>query len=325
MTTKFCNFLKLKDFKINELLKILKKSFDLKYNIDMNIYKPFANKSLAMIFEKPSTRTRVSFDVGMYQLGGQAIYLNAEDIQIGRGETIEDTARILSEYVNIVMIRTFEQEKVEKLAKFATIPIINGLSDLYHPCQILSDIFSIMEERKDVFDFYNLVNIESKFNKIKFLYIGDSTSNIANSLLNASAIFGIDIYFISPKNYELNPSLLKEANSMAKQSGGKINQLDNIDDLKEKFDIIYTDIWISMGKEYEKEKRYKALKSYQVNKKLLDRCAKKDVKVMHCLPAHRGEEITDDILENPTSIVFKQAGNRLHVQKAIMLYTMNQI
>jgi ornithine carbamoyltransferase len=331
---KFCDFLKLSSLKKEELFKILKKSYELKYKIDVNTYKPFANKTLAMVFEKPSTRTRVSFEVGMFQLGGHALYLNSKDIQIGRGETTEDTARILSEYVDLVMIRTFEQEIVEKLAEFATIPIINGLTDLYHPCQILSDIFSIMEEKKELFNFdlkfdiankKNMEDIQKSFNSINFLYVGDSTSNVANSLMDAASIFGMQAYFLSPKNYELNADLLKNAKVIAKENGGRIECINNINELDKKIDVVYTDIWISMGKEEEQKERYEAFKNYQVNKDLLEKHAKKDVIVMHCLPAHRGEEITNEVIESKNSIVFKQAGNRLDVQKAIMLYTMNEL
>jgi ornithine carbamoyltransferase len=312
---KFSDFKRLKDFTRQELYKILKKGFELKYKIDVGKYKPFTDKTMTMIFEKPSTRTRVSFEAGMYQLGGQAIYLNANDIQIGRGETIEDTARILSGYASLVMIRTFEHEKVEKLAKYSTVPVINGLSDMYHPCQVLSDIFSIMEAKG--------LNIEEdntkNFNKMNFLYIGDGT-NVAHSLIDACAIFGMNMYVVCPKGYEPDLELLKNAQKTAQESNCKIVLLNDVKDLDAKIDVVYTDIWISMGKEQEKQKRLNDFQGYQVNSELLKKYCKDDVSVMHCLPAHRGEEITAEVMESQNSIVFEQASNRLHVQKAIMIY-----
>jgi len=312
---KFSDFKRLKDFSRAELCKILKKGFDLKYKTDVGKYKPFANKTMTMIFEKPSTRTRVSFEVGMYQLGGQAIYLNANDIQIGRGETIEDTAKILSGYASLVMIRTFEHEKVELLAKHSTVPVINGLSDMHHPCQVLSDIFSIIEKKGLGFEKDNV----QELNKMNLLYIGDG-SNVANSLIDACAIFGINMFVVCPKGYEPNAELLKNAQITAEKSNCKIVLLNDINEINAKIDVVYTDIWISMGKESEKQKRLNDFKNYQVNKELLQKYCKDDVLVMHCLPAHRGEEITAEVIDSKNSIVFEQASNRLHVQKAIMIY-----
>lgn len=312
---KFSDFKRLKDFTREELYKMLRKAFELKYKTDVGKYKPFENKTMTMIFEKPSTRTRVSFEVGMYQLGGQAIYLNANDIQIGRGETIEDTARILSGYASLVMIRTYEHEKVEKLAKAATIPVINGLSDMFHPCQILSDVFSIMEAKG-----MNIAQDNIKdFNKMNFLYIGDGT-NVAHSLIDACAIFGMNMFVVCPKGYEPNAEVLKDAQIAAEKSNCKIVLLNDISQLDSKIDVVYTDIWISMGKEEESQKRLNDFRGYQVNAELLQKYCKADVLVMHCLPAHRGEEITAEVMESKNSIVFEQAANRLHVQKAIMIY-----
>jgi len=323
---KFCDFLKLNDFSIEELLNIIWAGYELKSNIS-KVQRPFTGKTLAMIFEKPSTRTRISFEVGMLELGGHAIYLNAKDLQIGRGETIEDTARILSDYVNLVMIRTFKQEDIELLAKFSSVPIINGLTDMYHPCQVLSDIFSIMEGKREFFDFnhFKKDDIIKSFNNINFLYIGDSTSNMANSLMDASSIFGLNSYFLSPNGYELDKNLYKLAKERALASGGDIRRIESLDEIDKRIDVFYTDIWISMGKEKEQKERYKAFQGYQLNQNLLNRYSNNDCLVMHCLPAHRGEEITNEVIEGKNSIVFVQAKNRLYIQKAIMLYVMNEL
>lgn len=327
MTYKFCDFLKLSDFSIEELLNIIWAGYELKSDIS-KVQRPFTGKTLAMIFEKPSTRTRISFEVGMLELGGHAIYLNSKDLQIGRGETIEDTARILSDYVDLVMIRTFKQEDIELLAKFSSIPIINGLTDMYHPCQVLSDIFSIMEGKKEYFDFsccFKKDNIIKNFNNINFLYIGDSTSNMANSLMDASSIFGLNSYFLSPNDYGLNEVLYKKAKKKALMNGGDIKNIKHLNEIDKKIDIFYTDIWISMGKEEEQKERYKAFRGYQLNQDLLNKYSNDGCLVMHCLPAHRGEEITNEVIEGKNSIVFRQAKNRLYIQKAIMLYVMNEL
>jgi len=325
---KFCDFLKLNDFSIEELLNIIWVGYELKSGTS-KVQRPFTGKTLAMIFEKPSTRTRISFEVGMLELGGHAIYLNSKDLQIERGEILKDTARILSGYVDLVMIRTFKQEDIELLAKFSSIPIINGLTDMYHPCQVLSDIFSIMEGKKEFFNFdfncFKKSNIVKSFNNINFLYIGDSTSNMANSLMDASSIFGLNSYFLSPHGYELNKNLYKRAKEKALINGGDIKSIKSLDEIDKKIDVFYTDIWISMGKEEEQKERYKAFQGYQLNQELLDRYSNKDFLVMHCLPAHRGEEITNEVIESKNSIVFTQAKNRLYIQKAIMLYVMNEL
>ncbi len=316
---KFSDFLMLKDFKKDELYKILRASYELKHNVDRAKFKPMANKTMAMIFEKPSTRTRVSFEVGMYELGGQALYLHSNDIQIGRGETIEDTARILSQYVDIIMIRAFEQEKIKTLAKFSNVPVINGLSDECHPCQTLSDIFSIFEFKN--FDVYK--DNTKNLNKMNLLYIGDG-SNVLNSLMQACAIFGMNISIVCPRGYEPEKKTLLDAQKIAKRNNCEIFVTNNIKEIKKKVDVIYTDIWTSMGKEAEQKKRQKDFKNYQVNRDFVDKIGKKDVIIMHCLPAHRGEEITDEVIESKNSRVFEQAGNRLHVQKAIILYCLKE-
>ncbi|MFC1485274.1 ornithine carbamoyltransferase [bacterium] len=310
----FKNFLRLSDFSKNDLYEIFKKTIDLKKN--KNSEKPLEGKTLAMIFQKSSTRTRISFETGMYQLGGHALFLNPNDMQIGRGESIEDTAKILSGYVDGIMIRTYDHKDIETLAEHASIPVINGLSDMFHPCQALSDIFTIMEKKEWDIEKDNTKNC----NKLKLAYIGDGM-NMAHSLIDASSIFGINIFAACPKGYEPNEEIVDDAKNRAKKNGGNIIITNDPILAAKDADVIYTDVWISMGKEKEKKKRIKAFKNYQINSELVS-YAKKDALIMHCLPAHRGEEITADVIDSKNSIVFAQAGNRLHAQKAIMVLLM---
>ncbi len=257
-------------------------------------------KTLGMIFDKSSTRTRISFEVGMYQLGGIALFLNSRDTQIGRGETIADSARMMSRYLNGIMIRTFTQDSVEELARYASIPVINGLTDLFHPCQILSDLFTIIEKK-------------GSYEKLKVAYIGDG-NNIANSWIEAAARLPIQLALACPKGYEPDKKIMTKCASVASEGITLYN-----DPMKAatNADVLYTDVWTSMGQEAEDKKRKKIFKNYQINKKLLGE-AKKDAIVMHCLPAHRGEEITADVIDGPHSVVIDEAENRLHVQKAIL-------
>jgi ornithine carbamoyltransferase len=257
-------------------------------------------KTLGMIFDKSSTRTRISFEVGMYQLGGIALFLNSRDTQIGRGETIADSAKMMSRYLNGIMIRTFAQESVEELARYATIPVINGLTDLFHPCQILSDLFTIIEKK-------------GSYERLKIAYIGDG-NNIANSWIEAAARLPIRLALACPKGYEPDKKILTKC---AKEASEGITLYSDPLDAATNADVLYTDVWTSMGQESEDKKRKKIFKNYQINKKLL-REAKKDAIVMHCLPAHRGEEITADVIDGPHSVVIDEAENRLHVQKAIL-------
>ena len=266
-------------------------------------YEPLRGRSLAMIFEKSSTRTRVSFEVGMTQLGGHALFLSPSDMQLGRGETIADTARVLSRYVDGIMYRAFKHENVRELARHSTVPVINGLDDREHPCQIISDLFTI-QERKGPFD------------GLKLAYVGDG-NNVCNSLLLGCAIVGMDMTAAFPAGYEPNPELLQEARHLAKDRGGSIEVGHDPLAAARGADVLYTDVWVSMGQEQEKEERENIFRPYQLNERLLDR-AKSDAVVMHCLPAHRGLEITDDVMDGPRSIVFDQAENRLHAQKALM-------
>ena len=264
-------------------------------------------KTLAMIFEKSSTRTRVSFEVGMAQLGGNALHLSARDIQIGRGETIPDTTRTLARYVDGIMIRTFGQEIVEEMARFSTVPVINALTDEHHPCQVMADLQTLREK------FHRLEGL-------KIAYVGDA-ANVANSLLEGCSILGIDISLACPKGYQPTPEMTEQAYKNAAKSGAKVVITEDIEEAVKDADALYTDIWVSMGKEEESQKRFQDLKNYQINSEVL-KMAKKDAIVMHCLPAHRGEEITDEVIEGPQSVVFDEAENRLHAQKAIMALLM---
>lgn len=259
-------------------------------------------KILGMIFEKSSMRTRVSFEAAMIQLGGHAIYLTQSDINLGKREAVKDGARVLSRYVNGLVIRTFGQEMVQELARFATVPVINALSDYIHPCQALSDIYTIKEKYGNITD-------------LKISYIGDG-NNVARSLAQICAKLGIHFYVASPKGYELTPDFVSKTRLSA--DGKDLIHLHNDPrEVAKDADVLYTDTWVSMGQEAEKESRAQVFKCFQINGDLL-KLAKNDVKVMHCLPAHRGEEITDDVIDGPHSIVYDQAENRLHVEKALL-------
>ncbi|AGK61961.1 ornithine carbamoyltransferase [Archaeoglobus sulfaticallidus PM70-1] len=258
------------------------------------------NKSLAMIFELPSTRTRVSFEVAMSDMGGHALYLNWNDLQLGRGEPIKDTARVLSRYVHAIMIRARNHKIIEELARHSSVPVINGLSNLEHPCQILADLMTIREYKRSL-------------SKIKLVWVGDG-NNVCNSLILASAIMGIKMVYSTPAGYEPDQSILEKALEL----GGSIEYVREPEEAVKDADVIYTDVWASMGQEAEREKRLKVFADYQVNTNLLS-YANEDVIVLHCLPAHRGEEITDEVIESSNSVVYDQAENRLHAQKAILL------
>jgi ornithine carbamoyltransferase len=269
-------------------------------------YQPLKGKSLGMIFDKSSTRTRLSFEVGMYQLGGLALFLSSRDTQIGRGETIADTARIMSRYLDGIMIRTYSQQTVESFAQYATIPVINGLTDLLHPCQILSDLFTIIEKK-------------GSYEGVKVAYVGDG-NNIANSWINAATKLPFHLAIACPEGYDPDSDIL--ARSMNEAAAGVSFYREPAEAVMQA-DVIYTDVWASMGQEEEQAIRVKMFKNYQINMKLV-KLAKPDVMVMHCLPAHRGEEISSDVLDGEHSIVFDQAENRLHVQKAIMEMLMKE-
>ena len=266
-------------------------------------YEPLRGKSLAMIFEKASTRTRVSFEVGMTELGGHALFLSPNDLQIGRGETIADTARVLSRYVEGILYRAFKRDNVRELAANATVPVINGLDDKEHPCQIVADLFTLLERK-------------SALKRLKLAYVGDG-NNVCNSLLLGAAIVGMSMTAACPPGYEPDAEILTHAKRIAKETNARIEVVHDPVAAARNADVLYTDVWVSMGQEKEWEEREKIFRPYQVNAKLLD-VAKPDAVVMHCLPAHRGLEITDDVIDGPQSIVFDQAENRLHAQKAIL-------
>jgi ornithine carbamoyltransferase len=264
-------------------------------------------KTLGMIFQKASTRTRVSFEAGMWHLGGTALFLSANDLQIGRGEPVKDTARVLSRYLDGIMIRTFSHAEVEELAHYADIPVINGLTDYLHPCQALTDVFTVVERK-------------GKAKGLKMAYVGDG-NNMVNALLHTCAKVGMDVSVATPPAYAPSPQVVLEAKAAAAEHGSKVTLVTDPKEAAVGADVLYTDVWASMGKEDEQAIRRRAFAGYQINEALL-KLAKPDAIVMHCLPAHRGEEITDAVLEGPQSAVFDEAENRLHVQKAIMALLM---
>ncbi|MUK86906.1 ornithine carbamoyltransferase [Ornithinibacillus sp. L9] len=303
------DFLTLVDFSTEEIDYLIDLASYLKEQCEKGIvYEPLKGKTLGMIFEKPSTRTRVSFEAGMYQLGGMGIFLSTKDIQMERGESIADTAKVLSGYLDGIMIRTFSQERVEELAEHATIPVINGLTDLYHPCQLLADLQTIKE-------------VKGKLAGLKLAYIGDG-NNMANSLMIAAAKMGIDISIAAPKGYLPNQDAIEKANAFACDSDILITE-DPIKAVKEA-DIIYTDVWASMGQEKEQAIRQKVFANFQVNQELVN-YAKEDFIFMHCLPAHREEEVTAEIMDGKHSVVFQESENRLHAQKALMTALMGEL
>ncbi len=265
-------------------------------------------KTLGMIFTKSSTRTRVSFEIGMYQLGGHAIFLSSNDIQLGRGETIADTARVLSRYLDGIMIRTFSQEEVEGLARYGSIPVINGLTDLVHPCQALADLFTLKE-------------VKGTLKGLVMAYVGDG-NNVLNSLLLACSKMGVNLIAATPEGYDCNSDILNEALATAGSTGCSLKITRDPAEAVKDADAVCTDTWISMGKEEEKKKRLEAFSGFTVDSSLFS-LAKDDAVFLHCLPAYRGYEVTDDIIDGSNSIVFQEAENRLHVQKAIMVTLMD--
>jgi ornithine carbamoyltransferase len=280
---------------------IFARTFDLKQKQADGIEcRPLKGKTLGMIFEKPSTRTRVSFEVGTFQLGGHAIYLRWKDTQLGRGESIYDTAKVLSRYLDGIMIRTFSQEIIEELAQNADVPVINGLTDLYHPCQILADIFTVQEKR-------------GSYDGINAAYIGDG-NNIAHSWINAALRLKFNLTLACPPGHTPDEFVLERAQ---KEAASEIVLVHDPIEAAGNADVISTDTWVSMGQEKEYNDRIQAFQGYQLNEQLVG-AAKNDVMVMHCLPAHRGEEITDEVMDGKNSVIFDQAENRLHVQKAII-------
>lgn len=301
----------LQDFTREEIETILKTAEMMKiWNKIGKPHRVLEGKTLAMIFQKPSTRTRISFEVGMYQLGGYALYLSAQDLQLRRGETIADTARVLSRYVDGIMARVYAHRDVEDLAKYAGVPVINGLSDFSHPCQALADVMTIKEKK-------------GRLEGIKLVYVGDG-NNVAHSLMIAGTKLGMHVVVATPEGYEPDERVIRWAERNASDSGGSFELLHNPIKAVEGADVIYTDVWASMGQEAEAEIRRRVFKPFQVNPELVKH-AKKDYLFMHCLPAHRGEEVVDEIIDSPNSVVWDQAENRLHAQKAALALVMGGI
>ena len=297
------HLLKMSDLSSEEIIEILNLADQLKYELKHGIkHHILEGKTLGMIFQKASTRTRVSFETGMYQLGGQALFLSSNDLQIGRGEPVQDTARVLSRYLDGIMIRTFKQQEVEDLAKYGSIPIINGLTDYSHPCQVLADLMTIRE-------------IKASFDGLKMCYIGDG-NNMAHSLIIGALKVGMKISVACPEGYI--PDVIEDG--YVKNNADFVLYHDPCEAVKGA-DIVVTDVWASMGQESEAAKRRVAFKGYQINSELM-KLANKDAIVLHCLPAHRGEEITEEILEAHADEIFEEAENRLHAQKAVMVMLM---
>lgn len=299
------HFLKLSDWSTEEIFEALDLADKLKYEKKNGIpHKLLEGKTLGMIFEKSSTRTRVSFEVGIHDLGGTGLFLSSRDLQIGRGEPVQDTARVLSRYLDGIMIRTFAQSEVEDLAKYGSIPIINGLTDYCHPCQVMADLQTIREHKGE---------LKGK----KLTFIGDG-NNMANSLIVGCIKTGMKVAIACPKGYKPDADIMKWASE-----NGDFTCTDDIFEAAKDADAIYTDVWASMGQEDEAAKRKEIFKSYQINEELM-KVANEGAMVMHCLPAHRGEEITDDVFEAHADEIFDEAENRLHAQKAIMVLCMGK-
>ena len=299
------NLLSLKDWTPEEILETLDFALrlkeDRKHGKETRLLK---GKYLGMIFAKASTRTRISFEVGIQELGGSAVFLNSDDIQLGRGESIKDTAKVLSRYLDGIMIRTFKQKDVVKLAKFAAIPVINGLTDKYHPCQVLADLQTILENK-------------GRLKGLKLAYIGDG-NNVANTLLIGCSKVGMDICAATPQGYECDSKVVTCSKIYASHAGSSVSVTCDPKEAVKDADVVYTDTWVSMGQEDEKEQKFKAFEGFQINSELVS-LAKKDYIFLHCLPAYRGYEVTEEIIDGNHSKVFDEAENRLHVQKSIMV------
>lgn len=298
------DLLELDDYSTEEIQYLLDLAIELKRKQkNGEVYQPLKGKTIGLIFEKSSTRTRVSFEVGAFQLGAHALFLSKNDIQLGRGEIISDTAQVLSRYLDGIMIRTFGHNNVVDLAKYATVPVINGLSDLAHPCQVLADYQTILEHK-------------GKLKGLKLAYIGDG-NNMAHSLMIGGAKLGVHVSVASPEGYEPDAEVVKASREIAKETGAQIVVKRSPQEAVKDADVIYTDVWASMGFEEEQKIREAAFKDYQVDEELA-KGAKSDYLFMHCLPAHRGEEVSEGVIDGKNSVIFDQAENRLHAQKALM-------
>ncbi|MFB5674681.1 ornithine carbamoyltransferase [Paenibacillus terreus] len=302
------DFIELNDFTTEEIQYLIDLAVELKRKQkNGEVYQPLQGKTLGMVFEKSSTRTRVSFEVGMYQLGGHALFLSKNDIQLGRGEPISDMAQVMSRYLDGIMIRTFGHNNVTDLARYATVPVINGLSDLAHPCQVLADYQTVYEKK-------------GKLKGLKVAYIGDG-NNMAHSLMIGGAKLGMHVSIASPAGYEPDKSIVAECKEIAKETGSDIVVTTSPQEAVKDADVIYTDVWASMGFEEEQKQREAAFADFQVNEELV-KLAKPDYLFMHCLPAHRGEEVTAGVIDGPNSVIFDEAENRLHAQKALLVALM---
>jgi len=303
------HFLSIKDYSKEEILEIIDIAKEIKSELKAGNTTPFLqNQSLGMIFEKSSTRTRVSFEVGMYQLGGQALFLSSNDIQLGRGEPMKDTARVISRMVDMVMIRTFEHTKLEEFAKYSQVPVINGLTDDYHPVQLMADYLTMIEHGFD--------------EKSKVAYIGDG-NNMTHSWMMLAGKLGMELRIATPKGYEVNQGIALMADEFAKKSGAKIIYTHDPKEAIKDVDIVTTDVWASMGQEEEQKQREKDFAGFTIDKKMMS-LAGKDAKLLHCLPVHRDEEVSEEVFEENADIVFAEAENRLHAQKGIMVWLNNK-
>lgn len=309
---KIRHFLRITDLSSKEIMQVLKISLKLKKELikRKKNFSYFKDQTMAMIFEKPSLRTRISFEIGMTQLGGHAIYLGPLDIQMGKRETAYDVGKVTSGMANLIMARTFEHKTIEELASGSSVPVINALSDLEHPCQILADLLTILEFKK-------------KIQNLKIAYLGDGENNVTHSLVLASVILGANFYCASPKGYEINKNIFKEAIQLARKTKSKVVMTNNPYEAALKADVVVTDTWVSMGDEAEKKKRLKLFPKYQVNKKIMQK-AKQNAIFMHCLPAYRNYEVTDEVIDGPQSVVFQEAENRLHAQKGLLVYLLKK-
>lgn len=302
------DMIELDEYSTEEIQFLLDSAIELKRKQkNGEVYQPLKGKTLGLIFEKSSTRTRVSFEVGMFQLGGHALFLSKNDIQLGRGEPISDTAQVMSRYLDGIMIRTFGHDNVINLAKHASIPVINGLSDMAHPCQVLADLQTVLEHK-------------GKLKGLKMAFIGDG-NNMAHSLLIGGAKMGMHVAVASPEGYMPDEGIVKLSEEIAAQSGGKITITHDPIEAAKDADVIYTDVWASMGFEEEQAEREAAFADFQVNEELV-KAAKPDYLFLHCLPAHRGEEVSESVIDGANSVIFDQAENRLHAQKALMVALM---
>ncbi len=299
------HFLTLKDYSKEEILEIIELGLKIKKEFKAKAQPPYLNgQTLSMIFEKSSTRTRVSFESGMFQLGGHGLFLSNKDIQLGRGEPVKDTARVISSMTDMVMIRTFEHSRLEEFASYSSVPVINGLTDSFHPVQLLADYMTMIEHGMD--------------KDPVVAYVGDG-NNMTHSWMMLASKLGFELRIATPKGYEVDESIMKDALAFCKQSGGKIIVTNDPNEAAKGATVITTDTWASMGQEAEKEERAKAFAGYMVDDKMMD-LAQKDAVFLHCLPAYRGQEVSEELLEGPRSLIFEEAENRLHAQKGLMVW-----